>query len=377
MRLRTSLVRWVVLLCTFALGAAVVVPKMEDAATPSPALVVVVRGTGYQGLEIVDPKTNKVVKSVSIGPGANPHLVAVSDDGKFAYVTNPGGMNVGSDPNAPRGVFISVIDLGAQKEVRRIETGAGSYPHDIKFSGGKVYFTMEMYETIACYDPATDKIEWSQGTAQIRSHQLVISQDSTKIFTANSGSDSVSAITRWSKAVDTQTYNHQPPPNWAISNIHVGNGPEGIAMSPDGKEVWAPTRADGGLSIIDVATKKVKETIKLNAKDPNRLQFTPDGKRVVITDEGADEDHEGIVMVFDAATRKEIKRFKIDTSQGFVFAPGIVIPHGVQISPDSSRAYISVLAGKSIAVYDLNKLEMIGRIAVGNYPEGMAWAERK
>src|SRR5580700_10190367 len=105
MRLQTSLVRWVVLLSTFALGAAVVVPKMEDAATPSPALVVVVRGTGYQGLEIVDPKTNKVVKSVPIGPGANPHLVAVSDDGKFAYVTNPGGMNVGSDPNAPRGVF--------------------------------------------------------------------------------------------------------------------------------------------------------------------------------------------------------------------------------------------------------------------------------
>lgn len=377
MRLQTNLVRCVVLLSSFALCTSVVVPKMEETATPSPALVVVVRGTGYQGLEIIDPKMNKVVKSVPIGPGANPHLVAVSDDGKFAYVTNPGGLNVGSDPKAPRGVFISVIDLTAGKEVRRVETGPGSYPHDIKFSGGKVYFTMEMYETIGCYNPATDKIAWSQGTAQIRTHQLVVSNDQTKIFTANSGSDSVSAITRWVKGVDTQTFNHQPPPNWAIANIHVGNGPEGIAMSPDDKEVWVPTRGDGGLSIIDVDSKKVIQTIKLNAKDPNRLQFTPDGKRVVITDEGADEDREGVVMIFDAKTRKEIKRFKLDTAQGFVFAPGIVIPHGVQISPDSSRAYVSVLAGKSIAVYDLNKLEMIARIAVGNYPEGMAWAERK
>jgi YVTN family beta-propeller protein len=387
MKLQMTLIRRMVLFTAFALSTLAVVTTTADAQqTPSPALVVVVRGTGYQGLEIVDPNTNKVVKSVDLGVGGNPHLVATSTDGKFAYVTNPGGMNVGSDPKAPRGTYISVIDLEAQKEVRKIETGPGSYPHDIKFSGGKLYFTTEMYETIGCYDPASDKIEWVQGTAQIRSHQLVVSDDQTKIFTANSGSDSVSAITRWDPAVDTQTYLHNPPPNWAITAIHVGNGPEGIAMSPDGKEVWVANRGDGSVSIIDVSAKKVIQTLKLNdAKDPNRLQFTPNGKLVILTDEGSeggqksstDKNREGSVLVFDVATRKEIKRFKLGTAQGFVFAPGIVIPHGVHISPDSTRAYVSVLAGKSVAVYDLNKLELITRIPVGNYPEGMAWVERK
>ena len=66
--------------------------------------------------------------------------------------------------------------------------------------------------------------------------------------------------------------------------IAVGRGPEGFDLSPDGKELWTAHMGDGGVSVIDIAAKKVVRTIDLGARGPNRLKFTPDGKLVFISE---------------------------------------------------------------------------------------------
>ena len=47
--------------------------------------------------------------------------------------------------------------------------------------------------------------------------------------------------------------------------------------------IWRTIRTirDGGVSIIDIASKKVVQTLDLHTKRSNRLKFTPDGKRIV------------------------------------------------------------------------------------------------
>src|SRR5207249_7182081 len=182
-----------------------------------------------------------------VSTGDGPHELAVSTDGKFAFASNYG---TGAAP----GHTISMIDLSAQKEARRIDVAPLSRPHGLAFAGGKLYFTAEANKKIARYDPAADKIDWQFETGQNTTHMVLPTRDARTIFTSNIGSDSVSMIEAGAGGQWTQTV------------VPVGKGPEGIDLSPDGKHVWSAHSRDGGVSIIDVPTKKVVQTLNVGTK---------------------------------------------------------------------------------------------------------------
>jgi YVTN family beta-propeller protein len=314
------------------LAVAALLPAAE---TPTVALLVLNKDDN--AMAIVGPESGLVVARVTTGEA--PHEVTVSADGRFAYVSNYGSSSPGST--------ISVIDLVAQKELRRVNLGSLRRPHGIAFAGEKVYFTAEVNRQIARYDPPTYKIDWVFDTGQDTTHMLVISRDRDTIFTSNIGSDTVTAIYRTSSNAE-----------WNKTAIPVGRGPEAIDLSPDGREVWTAHSGDGGVSIIDAAAKKVIQTLNLQTKRSNRLKFTADGKLALISDmEG------GELVVLERPARKEIKRFKVGRS-----------PEGIVVAPDGSRAYVATTADNSVAVIDLKTLTVTKRIATGSGPDGMAWA---
>jgi YVTN family beta-propeller protein len=195
-----------------------------------------------------------------------------------------------------------------------------------------------------------NKVDWLFGTGQATTHMVIANADASLIFTANIGSNSVSAIER-----------ADGPAGWTETVIPVGKGPEGIDWSPDGKEVWTATGGDGGVSIINVASKKVTETLTVGTKRTNRLKFTPDGKLVLLSDRDGDE-----LVVLDRATRKERARLKMGR-----------YPEGIQMTPDGLRAYVAQEGANDIAIIDLKTLTVSGHISPGNGPDGMAWAVRK
>jgi YVTN family beta-propeller protein len=306
------------------------------AGTPSPALIVLNKEEAT--LAIVDPANGKVAARIPVGE--SPHEVAVSGDGKFAFVANYGSRTPGST--------ISVIDLAAQKEVRRVDLSPMRKPHGIFFADGKVYFTAENNKLIGRYDPAANAIDWLLGTGQNSTHMVMVAKDGNTIFTANIGSDSISIIERASG-----------PAGWNQTVVPVGKGPEGFDLSPDGRQLWAANSRDGSVSIIDIAAKKVVGTVDVRTKRSNRLKFTPDGRRVLISDlEG------GEVVALDAATRHEIKRLK----------PGKT-PEGILIVPDGKRAFLAIAGDNKIATLDLATLEITGSFSPGAGPDGMAWVQ--
>ena len=134
MRSEPRSIRWWLSLSSLVVAANVV----AVAQTPSRVLLVLLNNANQLG--IVDPVAGKVLGTVSVGE--DPHGVAASADGKFAFTAN-------ANSNT-----ISVIDLAARKEVRRVELGPDSHPHDILVAGGKVYFTLEGYKAVGRYDPA-------------------------------------------------------------------------------------------------------------------------------------------------------------------------------------------------------------------------------
>lgn len=327
-------VRWV-LLCGVMLAA-----NFAETQTPSPALLIVIKNDN--ALAIVDPGNKKVVGRVLVGN--DPHEVVASSDGKLAFVSNYGAR----DREANWSKTISVIDLAAQKELRQVEVGP--LPHGLYYLDGKLYFTAQGYKLIGRYDPAIDQIDWRMGTGQDRTHMLIFSKDRNKIFTSNTGSDTISVFER------TGT-----PPDWHQTVIPVGKAPEAIDISPDGKEVWTGHGGDCCVSIIDAQSNKVLQTLDVQAKRINRLKFTLDGKRVFITDPGSEA-----VIVVDAAGRKPIKRLNLGRS-----------PEGILMPPDGLHAYVAVAGDNNIAVVDLKTLELTDRIPTGREPDGMAWVEER
>jgi len=304
--------------------------------TPSPALLVLNK---EGSLAIVDPASRKVVATVRTGN--MPHEAAASSDGKLAFVSNYGD---GSNP----GNTLSVIDLAAQKELHRVDLGVLSRPHGLAFAGGKLYFTCEANKIVGRYDPASNRVDWLLGTGQNTTHMVELSKDLNQIYTANIGSDSISLFQR----TGTQ--------NWDQTVIPVGKGPEGFDVSPDGKEIWAAHSQDGGVSIIDIAAKRVIYTMNVQTKRSNRLRFTPDGRFVLISDLTA-----GDLLILERATRREVKRISLGHQ-----------PAGILVEPDSSRAYVAVTGDNNVAVIDLKTLDLQARIQTGTGPDGMAWAVR-
>ena len=310
-------------------AALLMAAHVASAQAPSPMLLVAI---GHENsVVVVAPATGKVLRRAPTDDDS--HSVVGSTDGKLAFTGN-------MLPST-----ISVVDLTTGKELRRVNTGPGSRPHDVVYRNGKVYFTAGGYKAVGRYDPAANQIDWLVGTGQNGTNVLVVTQNGDKLFVSNRDSNTVSIVEDILAA-----------PKWNVTNLQVGGSPEGLDISPDDREVWAAKRFGGGISIIDVATKKITQLDVQFGKPTEgsaatRLSFTPDGRRVVLLHRPTQD-----VVVFDAASRKELKRIKVPGSS-------------VLISPDSSKAYISVEASPAvgdgyIAVIDLKALELAGKIVV-------------
>src|SRR5438876_12207972 len=272
----------------FLLGA-----NFTAAQTPSPALLVLEKSD--HSLAIVDPENLQIVARVPAGP--DPHEIVAAPDGKLAYISNYGGLDSALNT-------ISVIDLAAQKALPPIHLGALRSAHGLAFAGGKLYFTVETNKAIGRYDPATQCIDWVLGTGQDRTHMVVVSESLDRIVTSNVSSGTISVI----EQVSPPTGGFGPPPGsngapgstppaggpppgtgtppsgprktWRVTNVAAGHGAEGFDVSPDGSEIWAANAQDATVTIIDTASKRVRQTLPISLRGANRLKFTPDGRLV-------------------------------------------------------------------------------------------------
>jgi YVTN family beta-propeller protein len=358
----------------FAIAQTTSTPK---SATPKTALLVLSKQD--HTLAIVDPASLRVIARVPVGD--DPHEVVASSDGSVAYVSNYGF-----------GQFhtLAVIDLIAQQPKPQIDLGALRGPHGLMFEQGKVWFTAEAAKAIGSYDPGTGKINWIMGTGQNRTHMIYVFPDAKTILTTNVSSATVTIL----EHTDGQAGGPPPGPppsgagpqggtpawqgagvpppgvrgpggpppgppggDWNETVIPVGRGSEGFDVSPDRKQAWVANAWDGTVSVIDIQSKRVTATLQANARGANRLKFTPDGTKALIS-AGSE------LVVFDVATQKEIKRIRIGRAGG----------GGILVQPDGQRAYVAFAGDGFVAVIDLKSLEVVEKIDAGGNPDGLAWA---
>jgi YVTN family beta-propeller protein len=341
--------------------ACLAVGVIHAAGTPANALLVLEKEQNT--LVIVDPASLTIVARVPAGE--NPHEVAVSGDGKLAYISNYSGTT------------IAVVDLVAQKALPPIDLGALRLPHGLEFVSGKLYFTAEGAKVVGRYDPATQKIDWVMGTGQNRTHMVIVSKDLKTVLTSNVSSGTISIIEQGQTQGPPPPRGPggpgrgpfpggrpggppmRPPMDWMVTNVPVGHGSEGFDLTPDGKELWVANAQDQTISIIDVASKKVVQTIP-STQAANRLKITLDGKYAFVSDMAGND-----LLAIDVATRKEYKKIALPaSSEGLLMAPG------------GRTVYTTLNTRDAVAVIDLATMKMTGEVKTGRGPDGLAWAAR-
>jgi YVTN family beta-propeller protein len=295
---------------------------------------------------LVDPKSLEVVARLPTGQG--PHEVAVSPDGRLAYVSNYGSSAVfrsGEKRRQEPGHTITVIDLEAKMVRDSFDLGTYTMPHGIRVSrdGTRVWVTCEGAQSVLELDAQSGAVRNAWKTDQETSHMLVPTLDEQRLYVANIRSGSVTIIDVESDLVRT---------------VVTGAGAEGIDIAPDGREVWVTNRSDNTISVIQVGRDSVLATFRSGGEMPIRVKFTPDGHWALVSNARSNK-----VTVFDAARRRRIGVIRVG-----------VVPVGIQLTPDGAHAFVACSNDNQIKLIDVKNRKVTRSFSTGNEPDGMAWA---
>lgn len=321
---------------------------MAVAALPAEAAAdrLVVLNKSEHEAAIVDPATLKVRAKLPTGRG--PHEVAVSPDGRTAYVSDYGQYNVfkeGERKNEP-GNTVTVLDLARGAPRDTFDLGTYTKPHGIRVSrdGTSLWVTCEGAKAVLELDAVTGAVRHVWDTAQEISHMVVATPDETKLYVANIRSGSVTVIDRRSNAV---------------RSLATGGGAEGIDVTPDGREVWVANREANTVAVIDVASDTVEVAFASGGTMPIRVRITPDGREAWVSNAKSDA-----VTVFDVGTRKLLATLPVGA-----------VPVGIEMSPDGKRAFVACTNDDVVKVFDVRARKVVGDLVTGKEPDGMAWVK--
>jgi YVTN family beta-propeller protein len=290
--------------------------------------------TGTSGLVMIDkrgslvrffdPATLKETGTVDIG--GIPHELAISPDRKFAYIPIYGDGVYGANPNP--GHIIAIVDLTTRKLAGTIDVSPAIAPHGLRVDDkGLLYAVCDLSRKLLVIDPKARKVQASIDI-EGHGHWLAVLPDGSKAYTANKQDKLYVSV------VDLKARK-------MAGRVEMPNGTQGIGMSLDGSRVVAADFAEPNIRVIDTATDKVVDVIKLDritGGGPFRLQYSPDGTRLVTTTIGSNVAH-----VLDAANLRG-KQLVVPVGRD---------PFGVGFTKDGKTALVANHGDGTISVIDV------------------------
>jgi YVTN family beta-propeller protein len=143
-----------------------------------------------------------------------------------------------------------------------------------------------------------------------------------------------------------------------IARLSVGQRPRDLGFSPDGKALFVSGENDASLTVIDVAARKVRQTLRLSGQGarPKGIAISPDGSRVYVT-----TGRGGKVEVLDTKSLKTLASIAVGAR-----------PWGVGLSPDGRYLYTANGPSNDVSVVDTVELRVIATIKAGDKPWGLA-----
>jgi DNA-binding beta-propeller fold protein YncE len=228
---------------------------------------------------VIDLKANPPKLAATITGGKQPSGLSFSPSGKMALVANRGDNSV------------SVLSVnGTDVKITDTISFPDSVAHVLFTPDGKRALAVRFpAHKVSVLDVAGDKVSYSKidlPTGQWPYNVVVTPNGKIALTSDNGGAGSSDGSVDTTSVIDLEAN----PPR-IIDRVVVGDGPEGLAISPKGDLAVAAIlrgsnmkkafyyQKNGSLSILKIDGKKVTKTQDIDVGGlPEAVVFTPDGK---------------------------------------------------------------------------------------------------
>jgi YVTN family beta-propeller protein len=230
------------------------------AAEGKPSYAAVEKVSGHVGFYDAD---GKILKEVALG--GHPHEMTFSADGRYLYTTDNGVLWM--TETGQGGNTVSIVDTRTQSLAGTISLGNYRRPHGIDFDPktGNLLVTTELPSMLLVVDPRTRRVVKEHDIKGKAPHLVRLAPDAVWAYTSNTDTGTVSAVNLR---------------NGEVKVIPVGERPQGMAFSPDGRRLYVTNMNSDSISVIDTQSKARIGDIP-TGKGPVRIMVTPDGKTAV------------------------------------------------------------------------------------------------
>lgn len=269
----------------------------------------------------------------------NPHELATSPDGRHVALACYGWVSV------------DIFRTDTLDKVQSITLGRNSRPHGIVWhESGTIYVTAEARQSIfRIGEPLSQTPRLTEfATGQQGSHMIAVAPDETVAWTTDLGSRTVTRIRLAGR--------------FNPVSVTVGEEPEGIALSADGKTLWVSARGSNQAFALDPATMEVRQTVA-TGRFPLRIAIRPQGDVAVTSDL-----QDGSLSVVDTATAQVIRTIAVSSRDEAEKRFQVTILW----SADGSKIYVAETGTDTVAEVDYASGAVLRRFAVGDGGDGLA-----
>lgn len=272
----------------------------------------------------------------------NPHELAVSADDHLVALACYGGTT------------LDIFRTDTLERVQSIDLGENARPHGIVWmADGTLYATAEGRQSIFRIDNVAAPFDGQPvltefNTGKRGSHMIAVAPDENTAWTTDLGSRTVTRI--------DLTGAERP------LSVTVGEEPEGISLSPDGKALWVSARGSNQAFELDPQAMTVRSTVDTGAF-PLRLMIRPQGD-VAITSDLID----GGLSVIDLASASVTRSIAVSSPEEAQDRFQVTIIW----SADGSKIYVAETASNTVAEVDYASGEVLRRLPAGEGGDGLA-----
>ncbi len=205
----------------------------------------------------------------------------------------------------------------------------------------RIYTANESSNDVTVIDAASFAPVGSIDAKNQSTHDLAVSRDGRRIYATNLASGRLSVM-------DAGTME-------TIASIYTGQRCHVVALTNDNKQAWVANIGENTISIVDTDNFRILGTIP-TGKGPTGLTFSHDGKFAYVSNQG-----DKTVDIIDTATHQVVKSLPVGAN-----------PHFLVVGP---KGYVwgTNTGGTDIYVIDPATQEIAGTLEVGAKPQQIAF----
>ncbi|WP_435010860.1 YncE family protein [Tundrisphaera lichenicola] len=241
--------------------------------------------------------------------------------------------------------LVSVVDTQTNTDLTEIHVGDGPQGIAVNPVTNRVYAVNVRDQTVSVIDANTNAVIATISGLAFRPRSLGINRLSNTIYVANEGNGSgttLSVINGYTNAI--------------IQDIHVGTGPNGVAVNSHTNRIYTANGTSNTVSVVDGSTNTVIATIPVGFR-PLDVAVNVLANKIYVSNSADDT-----MSVIDGETNVVIDTIPVGKT-----------PRGISIDEISNQVYLANYGENSLYVIDGITNSLLFNIPVGLQPHFTAF----